>query len=203
MSRPQLLKNLRSTSKVVLSVATICYQLNLPCNFANAVEGAPPRIEFFKAIDTAPVSTIVYNEEDHEVLNSKLKSLSKKWNTMITLVNKSIEKGAKQDALASISNYMGQLKSDLRLISKVACGGDIFVRNRVGLSGEMEAEFNYNSGQFQLKPIAARAEKIIDSINDLYFNYISTQPKEKSAAFIMETNILFAVWANEIQTNSF
>ena len=41
---------------------------------------------------------------------------------------------------------MGQMKSDIRLISKYACNGDIYVRERIGLSGVIEAEFDFNTG---------------------------------------------------------
>ena len=72
---------------------------------------------------------------------------------------------------SALSLLMGDLKADMRLVSKVACGGDILVRNGAG----SEAKFDYNSGKFAYKPVAQGAENVIDQVNEVYFNYVQVR----------------------------
>jgi hypothetical protein len=55
--------------------------------------------------------------------------------------------------------------------------GDIIVRNDNG--NEVNAEFNFNTGQFVLRPIAQKTEDVINAVNDFYF-YESQETTESS-----------------------
>ena len=100
-------------------------------------------------------------------------------NRVVSEVKTTSGEPQRRDAQATLSIYMGTLKSDMRQLSKIACDGDIYSRyNENGLSGTKEAKFDYNTGQFTLKPIAADAESVISAINDLYFNTVPTASTE-------------------------
>ena len=49
-----------------------------------------------------------------------------------------------------------------------------------------EAKFDYNTGKFSYKPIAAKAEIIFDQINDVYFNNNSDTDKQYLYNIILE-----------------
>ena len=93
---------------------------------------------------------------------------------------------------SALALLMGDLKADMRLVSKVACGGDILVRDGAG----SEAKFDYNSGKFAYKPLAQSAENVISQINEVYFNYVQAEPTvfDKELA---KANSLFDEWAGD------
>ena len=53
-------------------------------------------------------------------------------------------------------------------------------------------------GKFQLQPIAALGENIIDSINDAYFNSISIKSKDEIKQDLSRSRELFKQWQSLI-----
>ena len=135
-------------------------------------EGVPAKMEFFKSNEDIKIGDVLY-DENNQMLKDKLVKVKETFNTMLTkLTDNNINK-SKRDSLNIISNAMGTLKSDMRIISKISCDGDILVRSKTnGLSGTKEAAFDYTTGKFTLKPYVLASEKVIEHINDLYFNII-------------------------------
>jgi hypothetical protein len=136
-----------------------------------------PKMEYFVQEDNMKVGKPLYNEINLELVDSKLKSIINDWNNMINKVELLLKKNKKIDAQNTISNTMGSLKTNMRNLSKVLSNGDIIVRNENG--NEINAEFNFNTGQFKLKAIAQKTEDVISAVNDFYF-YESQETIESS-----------------------
>ena len=129
-------------------------------------------MEFFKSTEDIKVGDALY-DENNQMLKDKIFKVKETFNTMLTKLNNMDINKSKQNSLNIISNTMGTLKSDMRIISKISCDGDILVRSTTnGLSGTKEAAFDYATGKFTLKPYVLASEKVIEHINDLYFNII-------------------------------
>ena len=109
---------------------------------------------------------------------------------MIGKVEKALKKGQKQEVQTIFANGMTSIKIDLRRISKVASGGEIVVRNKEGA----EANFDYNSGKFELKPLAQRAEDIISKVNDVYFYVVKQESTESTQLDIDKLRSMFGDW---------
>ena len=138
-----------------------------------------PRMEYFVKEDDGKVGDAIYNDKimTDDVVDSKLKSIINEWDTMINKVELSLKKNKKSDAQVAISNTMGNLKANMRTLAKIMNNGDIIVRNDNG--NEVNAEFNFNTGQFVLRPIAQKTEDVINAVNDFYF-YESQETTESS-----------------------
>ena len=135
-------------------------------------EGVAPKMEFFKSTEDIKVGDALY-DENNQMLKDKIFKVKETFNTMLTKLNNMDINKSKQNSLNIISNTMGTLKSDMRSISKISCDGDILVRSTTnGLSGTKEAAFDYTTGKFTLKPYVLASERVIEHINDLYFNII-------------------------------
>jgi len=161
-----------------------------------AIEGAPPKMEFFKS--ESPISMVtgpaLYDLSEKQMLNDKVKRIEAQFNAMTEKVDRTSTL-SRQDAQGVISNYMGYLKTDMRTVTKSLLGGDILQRqSSVGLSGTREAMFDYNSGQFALLPLAADTETIVAEINDLYFNTLPNAPLEQVHSEIIAIDSLFKDW---------
>lgn len=108
-------------------------------------------------------------------------------------MEKLLSKERKLDAQQVITLDMSAIKIDMRLISKVASGGDILVRSDGGL-----AAFDYNSGTFAYQPIAKAAEEVISQVNELYFYTMRGEGgPEKTASEISVANSMFTNWLNQ------
>ena len=81
----------------------------------------------------------------------------------------------------------------MRLLSKLACHGDIYIRAKPGA----EANFDYNSGQFELKKLAQDAEITIDCVNDLYF-YGLDKGKSSALGELEKTVQAFNNWMGDV-----
>ena len=114
---------------------------------------------------------------------------------MIKKIEKSINANALSSAKDAISGPLFQLKADMRLLSKLACSGDIYVRAKPGA----EANFDYNSGQFELKRLAQDAEVTIDDVNDLYF-YGLDRGKEAALSELSKTEEAFDKWYSDVES---
>ena len=129
-------------------------------------------MEFFKSNEDIKIGDVLY-DENNQMLKDKLVKVKETFNTMLTKLNDNNINKSKRDSLNIISNAMGTLKSDMRIMSKISCDGDILVRSTTnGLSGTKEAAFDYTTGKFTLKPYVLASERVIEHINDLYFNII-------------------------------
>lgn len=159
-------------------------------------QGSPPKLEYFVKEDDSSTGTAIYNEKDQIV--GRVQKLDKLFNEMMTKVDTKLEGSGvisqiqRSDAQSVVSLAMGQLKSEMRTVSKVACDGDIYIRGeKAGISGTREAAFDYSTGQFALKPLAADAEQLIAAINDLYFNSL---PSQNRASIQGELDVAKADW---------
>jgi len=138
-----------------------------------------PRMEYFVKEDDGKVGDAIYNDKimTDDIVDSKLNPIISEWDTMINKVELSLKKNKKSDAQVAISNAMGNLKANMRTLAKIMNNGDIIVRNDNG--NEVNAEFNFNTGQFVLRPIAQKTEDVINAVNDFYF-YESQETTESS-----------------------
>jgi deoxyribose-phosphate aldolase len=88
------------------------------------------------ASSSVSVGESLYDGAERSMLRDKAQLCSQRWNAMVAKLEAALSKGQRQEAKSIIANYMGQLKSDMRLLSKAACAaGDIYVRTGVGISG--------------------------------------------------------------------
>ena len=158
-----------------------------PIPMVFAFEGA--KMEFFVKEDTSEIGSAIYNEDSKQ--NELFSKIDKKWHTMCSTVEADLKKGsisAKADAKSSISLALNSLKSDMRTVSKIVAGGDIFEKGGMGLS-----KFDYNTGQFSLKEAAAKAEAVFTEINDLYF-YTIDKSSEEALLQLKRADELYEDW---------
>ena len=163
---------------------------------ALAREGPAPKMEFFRAEEETK-GVGVYDESSSSLLREKAVRCSQQWSAMSSRLETELRRGRKQEARGLLARSMGQLKADMRLLSRAASGGDVLVRGDVGISGRAEAKFDYNSGQFELRPVAARAEEGVAGVNDLYFNGLESGADEALGA-LGSLNSLFDSWLSEV-----
>jgi hypothetical protein len=155
-----------------------------------------PKMEYFNKEDDTKVGQAVYNEIDLSTIDSKLKSITNDWNNMISKVEIALKKNQKSDAQSAIANTMGSLKANMRQLAKILNNGDIIVRNDNG--NELNAEFNFNTGQFKLRPIAQKTEDVINAVNDFYF-YESQETTESSLYKLTMLKTFFSEWVQVIK----
>eukprot|EP00640_Fibrocapsa_japonica_P000427 CAMPEP_0113933982 /NCGR_PEP_ID=MMETSP1339-20121228/1335_1 /TAXON_ID=94617 /ORGANISM="Fibrocapsa japonica" /LENGTH=240 /DNA_ID=CAMNT_0000935577 /DNA_START=21 /DNA_END=743 /DNA_ORIENTATION=- /assembly_acc=CAM_ASM_000762 len=155
---------------------------------AEAKVGDAPKIEFNLEENSTPAGPALYSEKDQAIIESKMKTITKTWDSMTGKVEVFLNKGNKKEAKVAIANGMGSLKLDMRTVSKVACEGDISVKSKPGSD---VVAFDYNSGQFQLKPVAAKAESAITKMNDIYF---SSGDAQAMLSMLDEAKSLFNEW---------
>lgn len=165
--------------------------------FASFADSKLPKMEYFIKENDVKVGNAVYNEIDLSVVDSKLKVIINEWNNMINRVEISLQKNKKSDAQISISNTMGSIKINMRQLAKILNNGDIIVRNENG--NELNAEFNFNTGQFKLRPIAQKTEDVINAVNDFYF-YESQETAESSLLKLNNLKKLFDEWVQVIKS---
>lgn len=153
------------------------------------------------------VGETIYKDVDTTMIKNKFDRLTSTWAEMVAKVTKDIKSSrTKQqlDASSHLSGYMGQIKSDIRLLAKAACKGDIYVRGSVNI-GETSnvAKFDYSSGLFEYQPIAEKAEKIIAQINDFYFYSLkgltSADEKDKLLKEWAGIDDLFKEWQSLVE----
>ena len=166
---------------------------------ALAREGPAPKMEFFRATEEPSGSAGVYDESDRTMLLEKAARCQRQWGTLNSRLDAELRRGRPQEARGLLAAYMGQLKADMRLLSRAASGGDVLVRGEVGISGRAEARFDYNSGQFELRPIAAQAEAVVSGVNDLYFNGLE-RGADEAIAELQSLNSLFGKWQSAVTT---
>ena len=153
-------------------------------------------MEFFKSADeTAAGGVAVYDANELKSLKSKCDRLRASFDSMEIKVEALMKESRRNDAKAVVSNLMGTFKPDIRTVSKSLVGNDILLRGeQAGLSGTREAKFDYTTGSFTLKPLAADAESVINLINDLYFNSIPTASPEAVVKELADARVLFDDW---------
>lgn len=158
-----------------------------------AATGTAPKLEYFKREDSSSKGTVVYDEAEAAAILEKKAAVLKKWKSMNSTVRKALEKDNKSLVQTTIANNMNALKIDMRRLSKVSSGGDILVRG----STEEAAKFDYNSGQFALKPIPAQAESIFNEVNDLYF-YVVKESPAVALQTLDKVDAMFNAWFADI-----
>ena len=182
--------------------AAVCiglsWQLSAPPD-ALAREGPAPKMEFFGTAEEPSGAAGVYDESDRSMLLEKAARCRRQWGKLSSRLDAELRRGRPQEARGLLAAYMGQLKVDMRLLSRAASGGDVLVRGAVGISGRSEAKFDYNSGQFELRPIAAQAEEIVSGVNDLYFNELE-HGADEALARLQNLNSLFDEWQSAVMT---
>ena len=97
----------------------------------------------------------------------------------------------------SMDNNMNQIKTDMRTVSKALSGGDITVRD-ITKGGVDQPQFDYNTGQFTLKPLVAQAEDVFKIINDLYFAGIKAKVAPKALKGLGDADALFGQWVDAV-----
>eukprot|EP00600_Ochromonadales_sp_CCMP1393_P008541 CAMPEP_0174960752 /NCGR_PEP_ID=MMETSP0004_2-20121128/3870_1 /TAXON_ID=420556 /ORGANISM="Ochromonas sp., Strain CCMP1393" /LENGTH=231 /DNA_ID=CAMNT_0016209143 /DNA_START=57 /DNA_END=752 /DNA_ORIENTATION=+ len=159
--------------------------------------GDAPKMEFFKKDPSTEASTgpVVYDEAEAAVIAEKKAQILERWKKMIMTVEKGIPKNNKDMIKTSIANNMNKLKTDMRRVSKVLSGGEILVRERDGA----EAKFDYNSGQFALKPIAGKAEQVFADINEVYFYAVNLRDPAAVQGYVDTAKATFDSWYSMVK----
>lgn len=80
------------------------------------------------------------------------------------------------------------------MLLQVESGGDILVRPNT----DAAAKFDYNSGQFALRPIAAAAEAVFAQMNDLYF-YAVKEPPAVALEALGDVDAKFDSWIQMVK----
>ena len=89
---------------------------------------------------------------------------------------------------------MNVLKTKMRTVSKALSGGDITIRHGT-LDGVDQPRFDYNTGQFALQPIAAKAEACFAAVNQVYFEGIKAKgPPSQVLDSLQRADALFEEW---------
>jgi len=186
-----------------ICVSTCCVVLAQAAPLMSLAEqGQEANIVVFRSEDTSSIGDSIYDDANKAVIRQKADSIAMVWSKMEKRVASDIEKGNKLDALGQISNYMGQLKSDMRLVSKAACGGDIYERSDLSIGdegGKNVAKFDYSTGKFSYKPIAAKAESVIATVNDLYFYSIDKTDAASALKELQATSDVFDEWYTMVE----
>jgi hypothetical protein len=130
---------MQAIGKLLVSmVVTVSICTSLPPQCASA---APePKLEFFQPGDSSRIGSALYDETEVSIVKERLGKTALKWNLLTSKIDGAIRKGQRQVAKDQISNYFFQMKADMRQLSKLACNGDIYVRQKDG----GEANFDYN-----------------------------------------------------------
>ena len=157
-----------------------------------AEQGAAPKMEFFQVEGDNSKGSPLYTGNEQQMLKDKITSIESSFKTMMSKVEMAVASTQRKEAQTVVANFMGQLKADMRMLSKALSGGDIYQRgSEVGISGTKEAKFDYSTGQFALSPIAASAERVIGAINDLYFNDLPSSDGEAVTKELAKIQTLF------------
>ena len=150
-------------SSAIITTLLTSYTIIQPYNL-EVLAADEPTLKIFSKDENQDlrIGSAIYDDND---VKDKVASTQKAWDAMFAKVETAIKEGKKKEAKNAITLPLFQLKADMRQLSKVACKGDIYVRRKVG----GEANFDYNSGQFEIQPLAQKPEQAIDILNDLYF----------------------------------
>ena len=176
-------------SKVIaMTIVPSIFLFSNPMLATLASDGSP-NLQYFQKNEDLSLGPVLYIEGEKSIILNKYKLVASQWGKMTEMVFKLVTEGRKKDAQSTISNMMVSFKSDLRSISKAASAGEILVRNEQGAA----ANFDYNSGTFELKPIAQKAEDIINQLNDLYF-YSVLSSKDEAISELQKADSLFLEW---------
>lgn len=182
---------------LVIATFVSTYMITSPIS-VSAVDGSSPKMEYFNSeIAMKSTSPRAYDESNIKNAKEKLKSLSPKWTTTVTKVELAISKGEKAEIQSILGIVMGSLKTDMRQLSKFAVQGDIVSRSDG--PNWMNANFDYNTGQFALKEIPQKAEDFISLVNDYYF-YSVKEGKDKSLSAFAHTDKAFKEWYSIVST---
>jgi len=144
------------------------------------------------------------SEDERTALLAKAEAVTAKWLKMKAEVAKALsaKTPAYPVAQSALDNSMNAIKTDMRTVSKALSSGDITVRDTT-MGGVDQPRFDYNTGQFELQPLAAEAEKVFKVVNDLYFSGI--KPKGDPAAALNKlaaADELFVAWRDMVATAS-
>lgn len=144
------------------------------------------------------------SEDERTALLAKAEAVTAKWLKMKAEVTKALsaKTPAYPVAQSALDNSMNALKTDMRTVSKALSGGDITVRDTTK-GGVDQPRFDYNTGQFELQPLAAEAEEVFKVVNDLYFAGI--KPKGDPAVALNKlaaADELFVAWRDMVATAS-
>ena len=129
-----------------------------------SIEGAAPKLEYFKNVDDSNSGPKIYNEADIKLITTKLESISKSFDKMINRIEAATQNNNKNEAKNAMELVMTDLKVNMRQVARVATNGDIYVRRNKGA----EANFDYNSGKFEYKLEAQLVEDTVSKLNQLY-----------------------------------
>ena len=86
-------------------------------------------------------------------------------------------------------------------VAKALAGGDVTQRETETRGGGSTADFDYNTGQFKLQPIAETPEAIFRIITDVYVNDLKSSP---AAALekMDKADALFEGWLAAVKASS-
>lgn len=86
-------------------------------------------------------------------------------------------------------------------VAKALAGGDVTQRETETRGGGATADFDYNTGQFKLQPIAETPEAVFRIITDVYVNDLKSSPA--AALEKMEkADALFEGWLAAVKASS-
>lgn len=140
------------------------------------------------------------DEGERAALKAKVDAVVSRWRKMQAEATKALSAStaAYPVAQSALDNNMNQIKTDMRTVSKALSGGDITVRD-ITKGGIDQPQFDYNTGQFNLKPMVAQAEDVFKPINDCYFAGIKAKAASRALKDLSEADGLFNAWLNAVQ----
>lgn len=137
---------------------------------------------------------------ERAALKIKVDAVVTRWRNMQGAATKALSAStvAYPVAQSALDNNMNQIKTDMRTVSKALSGGDITVRD-VTKGGVDQPQFDYNTGQFNLKPLVAQAEDVFKVINDAYFAGIKAKAAPKALKGLADADAKFNAWLGAVQ----
>ena len=151
-----------------------------------------PVVEFKSEKSLTRIGTGLFSVEDLLAIKQKSKTTNERWTTLVNTLNEDIDKGDIDDAKRTIANQMLTLKVNIRELSKIASDGEEVIRD-----GKGSASFDYNTGQFNLKPMAKQGEQIFLQVNDIYYYAIKQAPTVAKVE-VSKANDMFNVWYDTV-----
>ena len=139
------------------------------------------------------------DETERAALRAKTEAVVKRWKKMQGDASKALQASTPAFPVAqgALDTNMNQIKTDMRTVSKALSGGDITVRD-ITKGGIDQPQFDYNTGQFTLKPLVAQAEDVFKIVNDLYFAGIKAKAAPKALKGLSDADALFSAWVDAV-----
>ena len=144
----------------------------------------------------------LYDEVARAQVKERTDASVTRWRKMVADVIKALDKPtpAYPVAQSALDNNMNALKADMRAVSKELSGGDITI-GYTSPGGVKNVQFDYNSGQYKLQPLAEQAEAVFTVINSVYFDAIKPRkPATVAIEGMQKASSKFDAWLSTAQS---